>query len=84
MAQYLQPRQEFNFFEIEHYFGHDYLKKAGILKKTELADIYEIGEKKMKFAQSIRKETDPVIFENFLLLLKKIDRIANVAVNYIL
>lgn len=84
MSQYIQERQEFNFFGVEHYFGHNYLKRAGVLKETELNNIYVIKGKKMTFAQNIRKEIDPTIFEHFLLLFKKIDQITHVDVDYIL
>jgi len=45
MKQYLQEKQSFNFFEIEHYFGHDFLSQNKVLKDKEtLPDVYEIKE----------------------------------------
>lgn len=36
MDFYLKTRQEDNYFEIEHYFGHDYLLSKNVIRKTEI------------------------------------------------
>lgn len=84
MIQYEQEKQEFNFFEIEHYFGHDYLKQKNMIKEEQtLHNIYEIKDKnKISFANDICKETDPAIFKYFVDLFKKIDQVTGVQVNY--
>ena len=85
MKQYMQIRQEFNFFEIEHYFGHDYLKKNEMINKEvyDNSDIYEIStQKKTKFAKNIQNEDSPVIFNLFTDLFKKIDKITGFDIQY--
>lgn len=85
MDQYLQEKQEFNFFEIEHYFGHKFLLENDMLKDTSLNDIYEIKDStgvKTDFAKKIKNETDPEVFQHFALLFRLIDEIAGVSVVY--
>ena len=83
MSQYLQPKQEFNFFEIEHYFGHDFLQKYDMLKTTPIADIFTINEKKKaNFANMITQISDINIFNKFIDLFKAIDEICHVEINY--
>lgn len=85
MDQYLQEKQEFNFFEIEHYFGHEYLKKHDMLKPTSLPDIFEIKDTtgvKTNFANNLRNEVKPCVFQHFALLFKIIDDIVGVHINY--
>ena len=83
MKQYLHNKQDFNFFEIEHYFGHDYLKEKGMIKEQVLEGIYEIVDsKKVTFATEIMSETNPYIFRFFVDLFKKIDQITGINVDY--
>ena len=83
MDDYLQPKQEFNFFEIEHYMGHEFLQSGGNLKETGLPGVYEVIGDKVKLAQRIRVVDTPQSFSHFLLLLHEIDRISGVHVNYL-
>lgn len=83
MGQYLQEKQDFNFFEIEHYFGHDYLKEKGLINEESLQGIYEIKDsKKSEFASIITKENNPSVFKYFVDLFLKIDRITGVSIDY--
>lgn len=85
MQQYSQVRQEFNFFEIEHYFGHKYLEEKGMLKQGALKaeGIFEIADsKKTTFANSVLNEDKPAVFAQFVDLFKKIDQITGVEVEY--
>lgn len=84
MKQYLQEKQAFNFFEIEHYFGHDYLERHHMLSSTSIPDIYEIGSKKNDFSNDICKEWDPYLFRYFLDLFKLIDQLTNIQIDYII
>ncbi len=84
MEYYINQRQDFNFFEIEHYFSETVLSKHDMIKQTDLPNIFEIKGDKTKFASLIRKETSPEIFENFLPLFQTIDKISGIQVNYIL
>lgn len=83
MDVYLQQKQEFNFFEMEHYMGIDYLIGLGVAKETSIPKIYEIVGDKVMLAQKIRKETEPKLFTFFTLLLKEIDKISGTNINYI-
>lgn len=76
----MQDKQEFNFFELKHYMGLEYLKD--VIKETPIPDVYEIKGDKMALAQRIRKETSPKLFSMFTLLLQEIDKIAEMQINY--
>lgn len=84
MKQYLQKKQDFNFFEIEHYFGHQYLKRKEMLKEDVLkCEVYEISDtKKLSFANSVTTEIDPSVFRMFTDLFKKIDYITGAQIEY--
>jgi len=85
MDIYLQEKQEFNFFEIEHYFGFEFLNSKDMLKATAIPDIYEISDKrsaKSTFSSEIRKYTDPELFKYFISLFKYIDKITKVEIEY--
>lgn len=85
MADYLQKKQEFNFFEIEHYFGHDFLRENNMLEKSGIPHLYEIKDNrgtKTSFVKKIKEISDPKAFEHFLLLFRKIDELAGAEVNY--
>ena len=83
MKQYINKKQELHFFEIEHYFGHDYLNDKEMLKDQIVENVYEISDsKKTAFANAVMKETDPYIFRFFVDLFKKIDQITGVDIEY--
>ena len=80
MDVYLQDKQEFNFFELEHYMGLEFLKD--VIKETSIPGVFEITGDKVALARRIRKETSPKSFALFTLLLQEIDEIAGVHVTY--
>ena len=84
MKQYLQKRQDLNFFEIEHYFGHEYLRSKDMLKEDILnCEVYEISDnKKSSFSTSVTTETEPSVFRMFTDLFKKIDQITGAQIDY--
>ena len=85
MEFYLKKRQEDNYFEIEHYFGHDYLLKKNVIRKTEIPDIYQVNDgRKVNFSKEMNNVEDPHIFELFLHLFNLIDKITGVEVSYII
>lgn len=78
MDNYLMKEQSFNKFEIEHYFGYDFLKSHDMIKETEISGIYEIRDsKKMKFVRDICKINTPQTFVFFKDLFEEIDQICN-------
>lgn len=79
MSNYLQKKQDFNFFEIEHLFGHDYLEQHNMLRTTPIDGIFEIVDsRKTAFAEIVCKESTPDLFKNFVPLFEIIDNIARV------
>lgn len=85
MAFYLKTRQEDNFFEIEHYFGHDYLLSKNVIRKTEIENIYQVNDgRKVNFSKEMNEVEDPHVFEHFLQLFELIDRITGVEVSYVI
>lgn len=85
LDKYLQTKQEFNFFELEHYFGEDLLRENDMLVESGIPGIFQIADttgKKTSFAKKVKEWTEPAVFEHFLLLYKKIDELAGVKVNY--
>lgn len=83
MEIYLQDKQEFNFFEMEHYMGLEYLQGLRITKETSIPGIYEITtDNKPALARKIRQETSPKAFAMFTLLLQEIDKIAGIQISY--
>ena len=85
MKQYLQEKQSFNFFEIEHYFGHDFLAQNKVMKEKEtLSNVYEIKDKdKTSFAATVMSNSDPKVFKYFVDLFHCIDRITHTHIDYI-
>ena len=78
MDNYLMKEQVLNKFEIEHYFGYDFLKERDMLKETEIQDIYVIKDsKKMSFARDICQITTPHTFLYFKDLFEIIDEVCN-------
>ena len=85
MVFYLKTRQEDNYFEIEHYFGHDYLLSKNVIRKTEIPNIYQVNDgRKANFSREMNDVEDPHIFEHFLHLFKLIDQITGVVVSYVI
>ena len=63
MAFYLKSRHEDNFFEIEHYFGHDYLIYKNVIRETEIKNIYQVNDgRKTNFAKEMNEVEDPHVF----------------------
>ena len=83
MDVYLQDKQEFNFFELEHYMGLEFLKNLNVVKETAIPDVYEITGDKVALAKKIRKESSPKAFAMFILLLQEIDKLAGVQNQYL-
>jgi hypothetical protein len=82
---YLQEKQEFNFFSIEHYFDHKELEQFELLKKTSIPEIFEIKDSKKKaFSKYARSKKSPEFFRDFLELFKLIDEITEVKIEYII
>lgn len=81
MDIYLQDKQEFNFFELEHYMGLEFLKD--VIKETSIPGVFEITGDKVALARRIRKETSPKAFALFTLLLQEIDKLAGVKITYL-
>ena len=83
MDHYLKKDQVFNFFEIEHYFGYDFLSKNDVLEDTEILNVYKIKEKKKKdFSKIVRENHDNLIFKYFIDLFIQIDKITGKTINY--
>lgn len=83
MVNYLQAKQDFNFFEIEHLFDHEILETHNMLRETPLKGIFEIiDSRKAAFAEAICKDYTPETFTNFIELFKMIDSITGVKVEY--
>jgi hypothetical protein len=84
MDKYLRTKQEFNFFEIEHYFPELYLKEKDMVKDLDIPGLYEIKtKKKMEFAKDVCKSTDPQLFKYFKDLFDIIDKVTNTRIEYI-
>ena len=85
MDYYLKARQENNYFEIEHYFGHDYLISKNVIRNTEIPNIYQVNDgRKANFSREMNDVEDPHVFELFLNLFRLIDQITGVEVSYVL
>lgn len=87
MDYYLREKQEQNYFEIEHYFGIDFLESKGMLKESGVVGIKEVIDttgKKNQFAMDVSKLSDPAIFVRFLDLFRVIDDLAKAQVHYVL
>lgn len=80
---YIQEKQVFKFYCIEHYFENEYLEKFKMIKKTSIDGVYEIIGDKNKFSESITKNTNVIDFKNFLYLFNEIDSICNKSLEYI-
>jgi len=80
---YRQEKQEFKFFEIEHYFSIKLLQDENMVKDSGLPGVYEIKDKKSDFANKVSKLIDPVDFKNFTTLFNVVDEVSKTKYNYI-
>lgn len=80
---YNQDKQNFRFFEIEHYFPLSFLKAKDMVATTAIPEVFEIKNKKSNFADATIKETEPDLFKNFVFLFREIDKIIGDEINYI-
>ena len=84
MDFYLKKDQPFNFFEIEHYFGYEFLSQNDIIENTDIPDIYKIKDSKKKnFSKKVREQQESILFRHFIGLFKQIDSITGVNIEYI-
>jgi hypothetical protein len=84
MDFYLKKEQSFNFFEIEHYFGYDFLYQNDIIESTDIPNIYKIKESKKKsFSKKVREHQETSLFSHFINLFKQIDSITGMNIEYI-
>lgn len=79
---YLQEKQEFKFFSIEHYFPISYLQTNNVVKETTIPGVYEIRGNKNDFAKQVQQEKSEEIFSNFPVLLRAIDEICGKQLDY--
>ncbi len=79
---YNQERQSLKFFEIEHYFPLSVLQDNQMVNDLPIKNVYEIKDKKMKFANNMNSIYDVQIFSNFRYLFEDIDSIFNKQINY--
>lgn len=85
MSNYLQKNQDFNFFEIEHLFGHEFLRAHEMLKESPILGIYEISDaRKTAFAETICKNFEPELFKDFVPLFEMIDKCSGVRMEYVI
>tara|TARA_R110001583_G_scaffold194829_1_gene367237 strand:+ start:804 stop:3671 length:2868 start_codon:yes stop_codon:yes gene_type:complete len=83
LDHYLFKEQEYNLFEIEHYFDLDFLKELDVVEKSPFENVYKIKDKKKNFfSKKIRTKNDPKIFKNFIELFDQIDKITNRQIDY--
>lgn len=81
---YLQKEQEFNMFEIEHYFDIGMLKEMDIVTESPISNIFKVKDSKKKgFSKWVREQTSSEIFINFMELFQKIDKICGQEIDYI-
>lgn len=80
--KYHQDRQNFKYFEIEHYFSLQLLKDKDMVKEIPIEGIYEIKDKKMDFANHANVMFEVETFKNFRYLFDEIDAICKKKINY--
>lgn len=83
LAAYNQAKQEFKFFEIEHYFEKEFLEENKMLTKLEIDGIFEITGNKGSFAKEIKTISEPHIYKRFENLFFVIDEINKKEIVYI-
>tara|TARA_R110002096_G_scaffold303559_1_gene498510 strand:- start:603 stop:2264 length:1662 start_codon:yes stop_codon:yes gene_type:complete len=82
LEKYNQAKQEFKFFEIEHYFENSFLEENKMVTKLEINGLFEITGNKGGFAEKIKAINEPEIFKRFENLFFVIDDINNKNINY--
>lgn len=80
---YNQDKQDFKFFEIEHYFSKDYLESHKMVEALAIDGVFEITGDKEAFKTEVLNEYNPKIFKNFVNLFNEIDNICNRDIQYI-
>lgn len=80
---YIQEKQVFNFFEIEHYLPLEFLKSNDMIKETGIKDIFEIKNSKNNFSKLISKNNDLEVFQDFKYLFNEIDVISKNKTKYV-
>lgn len=79
---YIQEKQEFNFFSIEHFFPEDFLEENSMLRSTGIPKVFEISGNKTKFAKKVKEQTSPNLFRDFVDLFRCIDDITGIQKEY--
>jgi hypothetical protein len=82
-VSYRQTKQEFNFFEIEHYFPMELLEEHNMVTETSIPGVFEITGGKTKFSEDILNEDNEVVFREFSFLFSLIDEVFGKSLNYI-
>lgn len=84
MQEYNKKDQVLNFFEIEHYFGNDFLVEHKAAHRHEdVNDVYKVHDGiKTAFAEQVTKITDIATFARFKELFTIIDDICNIHPTY--
>jgi hypothetical protein len=80
---YIQEKQSFKFFEIEHYFEVNLLKDYGMIEETSIPGVFEITGGKTDFKQEVLKLIDPFKFRYFVEFFTEIDKLNEKTINYI-
>jgi len=80
---YIQDKQEFKFFAIEHYFPQKFLETENMIKETSILGVYEIVGNKSDFSHNVQKQTDTELFINFPVLFRAIDEICDKNLEYL-
>jgi Cdc6-like AAA superfamily ATPase len=80
---YIQDKQEFKFFAIEHYFKKEYLESHNMIKETSIPGVVEIVGNKNDFSKAIQQEDDPNLFVNFAVVFNVIDSICHKEIDYL-
>lgn len=75
--QYNQDKQNFKFFEIEHYFPLSFLTENHMTKETSIPGVFEIVSNKTKFSKLIEGDSNPDRFFMFRYLFNVLDDIFN-------
>lgn len=73
MQNYIQEKQEDNYFAIEHYLPEDFLKNEGMLGQTAIPGVFKIRGNKGDFAKKLKSINGVEVFQHFILLFKEID-----------
>lgn len=80
---YVQEKQEFKFFSIEHYLPFDLLNTHNMVRETSIPGVYEIIGKKTAFSNDISKIVDEEVFKEFSYLFREIDEICKKNITYL-